>query len=230
VQVCGEKHIKPLYIFIVYLSTAYFPPVSWFAAYVYAHEVVIEDSEHYLKQTYRNRCRIYSAGGPMDLSVPVVHRSETRNIRSVEISYTSDWQKQHARALESAYRRSPFYEFYLDDLQWVFTSQEKYLFDLNEKVIKRLVDIIGLPSHWKYSGEYHPPVSEEKTDLRYAIHPKSRRAVPVPGYEAPVYTQVFEESHGFYPDLSILDLLFHCGPDTAAVLRSSIHPGSGEFF
>ncbi|MDD4032261.1 MAG: WbqC family protein [Bacteroidales bacterium] len=214
----------------MYLSTAYFPPVSWFAAYVYAHEVVIEDAEHYLKQTYRNRCRIYSAGGPMDLSVPVVHRSESRNIRSVEISYTSDWQKQHARALESAYRRSPFYEFYLDDLQWVFTSREKYLFDLNEKIIQRLVDIIGLPSHWKFSGEYHPPVTEEKTDLRYAIHPKSRCAVPVPGYEAPVYTQVFEESHGFYPDLSILDLLFHCGPDTATVLRSSIHPGSGEFF
>ena len=208
-------------------STAYFPSIPWFSLFLFDSQPQLEFCEHYVKQTYRNRCKIYSANGMLDLVVPVKREEGKIEIRSVRVSYEIPWQKQHAKALESAYRRSPFYEFYMDDLQWIFSTRETFLFDLNEKILHAFSGMLGLSLSWSYSTRYRKVQETEEMDLRSAIHPKHPASL-VPGYKSPVYDQVFQQARGFIPDLSILDLLFHCGPETLSILRTSVSPGMGK--
>ena len=68
---------------MVLLSTAYFPPLSWFALAardmtlspdrVFPSVAALEACENYQKQSYRNRCYILASDGPQMLQVPVVH-------------------------------------------------------------------------------------------------------------------------------------------------------------
>ena len=96
------------------VTTAYFPPVEYFMAE--AGELKVEDSESYVKQSYRNRCRIYACDGVLSLTVPVSAADGGKGIRDMRIDYSKPWLQQHERALISAYRTSAFFEYYQDEL------------------------------------------------------------------------------------------------------------------
>ncbi len=177
-------------------------------------QVVIERHEHYNKQSYRNRCTIYSANGPLDLVVPVVKFKEPKIlITEVEIAYDTLWQKLHFKAIESAYRRSPFYEYYIDDLMVFFNSRHRYLYDFNMQIMHTICRLAKRPFCATESQDYMKP-GEGITDLRNSIHPKVTQQETDPGFVPPRYTQVFADKWGFKPNLSILDLLFNVGPET----------------
>ena len=98
--------------------------------------MVLEQHEHFVKQSYRNRCCIYSANGVLPLSIPVFHSKKAyQGIRDIKISYDFDWQKVHWKSIESAYRCSPFFEYFEDDLRPYFQKKQVFLFDLNNKLI-----------------------------------------------------------------------------------------------
>jgi len=108
----------------VLLSTAYFPPIAYFAKIVQSNRIIIEAEENYHKQTYRNRCIILGANGPLNLVLPILHGPEKKQkIRQVIIDYNNNWQQIHSRALESAYRNSPYYDYYIDDINPFFQNQ-----------------------------------------------------------------------------------------------------------
>ena len=175
---------------------------------------MIERYEHYNKQSYRNRCTIYSANGLLDLVVPVARAKEPKiPITEVEIAYDTLWQKQHVKAIESAYRRSPFYEYYIDDLMMFFNERHRYLYDFNMQIMHKVCRLIKIYPHVQESAEY---VKSGKgiIDLRNSIHPKKNRKT-----DTPCYTQVFADKWGFKPNLSILDVLFNMGPETKDILR-----------
>jgi hypothetical protein len=177
-------------------------------------QVVIERHEHYNKQSYRNRCTIYSANGLLDLVVPVVKSKEPKiPITEVEISYDTLWQKLHFKAIESAYRRSPFYEFYIDDLLIFFNSRYCNLYDFNMQIMRTVCRLAKIPFRATESRDYIRS-GEGIVDLRNSIHPKVDQQETDPGFVPPQYTQVFADKWGFKPNLSILDLLFHVGPET----------------
>jgi hypothetical protein len=208
----------------VVLSTAYFPPVQYLSKLI-AGSVTIEAHESYLKQTYRNRCSILAANGPMALTVPVVKwHGERMPIAEVQIDYDKPWQKQHFKSIESAYKSSPFYDYYIDDLMPFFENRYEHLFDFNQRILEVILQSLGVASAISNTTSFHK-VIENQIDLRYAISPKESQQQPDPHFAPVEYYQVFSDRHGFTPNLSILDLLFNEGPMAKSILEQSIKKG-----
>jgi len=210
------------------LSTAYFPPIQYFSCILqYQPAVVIERHEHYVRQSYRNRCAIYAAGGLLSLVVPVVKTDKPKTpVGEVEICYHAHWQKQHFKSIESAYRRSPFYEFYIDELMPFFNRRHPYLYEFNMNIMRAVCGLINMPFSARESCRYVKP-AEGIIDLRNKIHPKTdftisdyptSNSLKSNSLTPPRYLQVFADRHGFKPGLSILDLLFNVGPRAVELL------------
>ncbi len=181
---------------------------------------MIEKHEHYNKQSYRNRCTIYSANGLLDLVVPVMRYEKPKMpITQVRIAYDTLWQKLHFKAIESAYSRSPFYEYYNDDLAVFFNNRFIYLYDFNMQIMQVLCGLMKIPFSVRESTEYIKS-GPDVIDLRNSIHPKVDLQEGDPGFVVHPYTQVFADRFGFRPGLSILDLLFNAGPEAKDILSN----------
>lgn len=200
------------------LTTAYFPPVEYFFAIAQGGRVLIEQREFYQKQSWRNRCRILSAGGPEYLTVPVVRETTlSRPVRDMKVDYGEPWLQVHRRAFEAAYNSSPFYAYYKDAILAVLDSRPTYLFDLNTKLLSLLLQMVGLKAEIAFTEEYVKDYGEG--DLRNSIHPKYRGESLLQRYEKEkTYYQVFSGKYGFVPNLSVLDLLCNEGPNAISFL------------
>ena len=205
----------------VLLSTAYLAPVQYYAKlYAYPH-VCIEACEHYVKQTWRNRCAVANAQGVQQLIVPVEKPdSPGADIRLVRISDHGNWRHLHWNALESAYRNSPFFEYYADDLLPFYTRRWRYLFDFNLELMHTLCTLMGFQPHVSCTTSYQPsPLATD--DYRHLIAPKGAAWQADTAFRTVLYYQVFAQRHGFLPNLSVADLLFNMGPESLLVLRDA---------
>ncbi len=192
------------------LSTAYLAPIQYYSKLINYPTCIIEHCEHYTKQTYRSRCDIYSPNGLKTLSVPLVKRNHRQAVKDLKISYNVDWQKLHWRTLESSYRRSPFFEYFEDDL-YPFYHDKKYdfLIDLNEALQQEMLLLLKCKVNYSFTAEY---IKEyvDADDYRNIISPKESLNSDK-YFEPKKYSQVFENRHGFIPNLSVVDLLFNQG-------------------
>lgn len=196
----------------VLLSTAYFPPSEYFSRIRNADEVCIEYYENYLKQTNRNRCRILSSNGIMTLSVPVRKGDQVKAlVKDVMIDYSKRWQQVHIRALASAYSRSPYFQFFSESIEKILLGNHRFLIDLNDELLRKCLEILKLNKCISYTYSFEP-AREADYDFRYRITPKIRSEC----YEKS-YIQVFG-TNGFVSGLSILDLIFNIGPESAEYL------------
>lgn len=199
------------------LTTAYFPPIEYFALLAKYSVVYMEACENYQKQSWRNRCRILTANGPESLNVPVVHENGTFSlpIKEIRVEYTTPWVLRTERAIESAYSSSPFFIYYKDALFSILDSHPATLWELNRRIIDFFCSKIGISPDFRETTDYSP--AEE--DYREVIHPKRENTVMRDlGMERP-YWQVFKDKFGFVPGLSIMDLLFNEGPESLCWLR-----------
>lgn len=197
------------------LHPTYFPNIAHFVALIKSKEVVFEVCDNYQKQTYRNRSDIYSANGKLLLSVPVSYTQKLRQkTKDVLISSVDNWQSKHLKSFDSAYRMSPFYEFYIDDLMPIFKTEFKYLLDLNLKCFELLTKALELEISTRLSEDF--TISDNSSDdFRNLVNTKKNNA-----FQFNKYTQVFTEKHGYINNLSILDLLFNEGPNAINYLES----------
>ncbi|NLJ44197.1 MAG: WbqC family protein [Bacteroidales bacterium] len=196
----------------ILLSTAYFPPASYFALIRNSDKVLIEQEENYPRQTFRNRCNILAAGGVMVLSVPVSREGRIKiPTRDVTIDYSKRWQQVHLRALISAYNRSPYFQYYFEYLETVLLKNHKFLLDLNNELLLKCMEIINIIKPVSLTSSF-APVSEDENDYRYKIKPGTE-----PLIRTKPYIQVFG-NNSFVPGLSILDLIFNTGPEAADYL------------
>lgn len=196
-------------------SIAYMPPIMFFA-YAQQHtQVIFEAHEHYVKQSYRNRCSIYSTQGKQDLILPVTKPSGSKTcIKDVLISYDETWQAQHWHAIRSAYNSSPFFLYYEDELSPFYTKKYRFLWDFSIKLFMLFQSFLKLEITISETSEYLHSYPTNIVDLRYALSPKIHMQET-----CPEYPQVFEEKHGFIPNLSILDLLCNEGPESILYLK-----------
>lgn len=203
----------------IYLSSAYLAPVEYYARLYNCEKAYIEQHDHYIKQTYRNRCVIAATDGPLTLSIPTEKPSSAKcAMKDIRISDHGNWRHLHANALESAYRNSPFYEYYEDDFRPFYEQKHEFLFDFNEALQSLVCQLIDLHPITERTSEYKMEFQPYEVDFRECIHPKKES---LDGFKANPYYQVFEARHGFLPNLSIVDLLFNMGPESLLVLRDA---------
>ena len=200
----------------ILLHPAYFPNAATLACLV-QEEVVWEIHDNYQKQTYRNRCFICNDRGKQLLNIPIQHtgsKSGRQITNQVVPDKSYNWQRQHWRSLETAYRAAPFFEYYEDELSDFYHQQFETLLEVNLASINLLGRLLGcsLSARFTESFVLNP---EEIQDARFLVDSKSGPALTLPRY-----AQVFEDRHGFIPDLSVLDLLFNEGPQALNYLEN----------
>ncbi len=190
------------------LPAFYLPPVSYF--YViqqYDRPILIEQFEHYPKQTYRTRTKIATANGVLDLIVPILHgRKEHVPVKDIRINYDHDWQRLHWLSLQTAYRSSAYFEYYEDDFAVFYRRPFEFLLDYNVAQLDLVLKCLKISRSIHFTESYQSFCGT--LDFRESIHPKKSSVLQNPK----PYYQVFEDKHGFIPDLSIVDLLFNQGP------------------
>ena len=206
------------------LSTTYFGPVQWYQKLNRHALCLIEQHDHFIKQTYRNRCVIATTQGPQALTVPVEkYVNDVTETRDIRISDHGNWRHLHWNALLSAYGESPFFEFYADDIRPFFEQRWTYLLDFNLAITHKLCELLDIEPELRLTtgygvdgvdGEDGVNGEERKEDLvkndyRNAIRPK--HPLPYASFEPKPYYQVYQQKLGFLPNLSVLDLLFNMG-------------------
>jgi len=199
---------------MILLQPTYFSPIIQYVGIVKSSKIIFEVEDNFQKQTYRNRSNIYTSQGKLALTVPIQHnKSIKQKTKDVKVDYKDSWQQLHLRTLTTAYNSSPFFEFYIDDLLPIFEKQTTYLLDLNLKCHQFIMDALQIKVPAIKTTEYQPEV--DYLDLR-------KLAIAKGGiqFQLERYIQVFEENHGFIPNLSILDLLFMEGPNALNYLES----------
>ena len=184
----------------------YFPSISQFVGIAKADSVTLEMEDNFQKQTNRNRMYIYSPNGRQLLNIPVKHTSASghQKTKDIQIEKNFDWQKLHFKSLEAAYRSSPFFEYYEDEIAPVYFKKHQFLMDLNLEALQIVYKCLGLPFEFNKTTEYFHEVPEF-TDLRPLANGKKDANT----FEE--YTQVFGDKFGYLNNLSILDLLFNEG-------------------
>jgi len=183
----------------------YFPSISHFAVIAQSDSITFEMEDNFQKQTNRNRTYIYSPNGIQLLNIPVKHSKAThQKTKDILIENEFDWQKQHFKSLEAAYRSSPFFEYFEDDITPIFEKKHQFLMDLNFEVLDVVTKCLRMKLEFGKTTEYFHEVTD-LTDFRYLANGKK----DANSFEK--YTQVFDDKHGFINNLSVLDLLFNEG-------------------
>lgn len=201
----------------VCLTSAYLAPVEYFCAIATADTVLIEKYDSYVKQTYRNRCRIATANGVLSLSIPVEKKSgEKILMRDVRISEHSDWQVHHWRSIESAYNSTPFFEFYKDDFIPFYEKNWTFLWDFNFEIQLKVLELLELEPIICFTDTFEMELKKAVVDLRENIHPKINGEKD----NFKPYYQVFEERFGFVSNLSIIDLIFNMGNESQLIIHN----------
>lgn len=201
------------------LSSTYFGPVQWYQKLAGSDTVYLEQHDHFIKQTYRNRCVIATTQGPQALTVPVESpqgvRIDKTELKDVRISDHGAWRHLHWQALQSAYGESPFFEFYADDLRPFFEKRWGFLLDFNLAITRKMCELLDIEPHIELTEAYLP-CREDAVDYRDAIRPK--HPLPDASFTPRPYYQVYQQKFGFLPNLSILDLLFNEGNEAVLYL------------
>lgn len=206
------------------LPLTYLGNIEYFAALCSGGNAVIDLGENYVKQTYRNRCEIMTAGGVATLTVNVskggsIHKKAVRDMR---IDHSKRWLHQHWVSLVSAYGNSPYFDHYRDRFEPFYAAEPGSLAVFNRGLLETMLDCLGMRPDFRYSDEY-VKAGPGDTDLRPHFSPERRdpptgRAIKNPGAEPEPYYQVFSDKHPFAPNLSAIDLLFCEGPGAARII------------
>jgi len=191
----------------VLLSTAYLPNVHYLSQVINFDTIVIEKHENFVKQTYRNRCDIVTASGKLSLSIPLIKQADKELISDKKISYAEDWQKQHWRTIVSAYKNSPYFEFFEDEFKPFYENQFEFLLDYNTHLLQTILHILRVKKQIEFTQtfELNPP---QVIDLR------NLSDIEKIDVEVKSYYQVFADKIGFTPNVSCLDALFNIGLNT----------------
>lgn len=200
----------------------YLPCIQYFTKICSHSNIWLEQHEHYIKRSYRNRCHIATTNGILRLSIPLEKgKNQQMPIRDVKISYDQSWQKYHLKSIYTAYGNAPFFRDYIEELTPFYKQKYTYLFDFNLILLQWFINLYQIETTIKLTSNYYKEMVEI-TDYRNFILPQSEQVTTDYNFSPTPYAQVFEEKNSFIANLSILDLLFCTGPQAILILESSI--------
>jgi len=194
----------------------YFGSIAQYIAIAASNTIVFENEDNYQKQTYRNRTYIYGANGKLLLTIPIKHTGKRvkQLYKDVRVENEFKWQTLHWKSLESAYRTSPFFEYYEDEIVHLFEKRKNFLLDFNYECMEVIWDCLQLDCSYSKTEIYQKEV-DNLNDMRMLANSKKEKH-----YELASYIQVFSDKHGFISNLSILDLLFNEGTSALTYLEN----------
>lgn len=221
----------------ILLSPQYLPSIEYFVRLVRAKCVYFGTDGRFERAGFHNRTHIATSHGVLRLSIPLSEgRNKHRLLRDVRISYDLPWQRQHLQSLKTAYQSSPFFSYYEDDLLPHFQKKSVFLIDFNQEFIETILKLLKIKKAINTTEIKTPPDNptsppsnfnegvKDMLDLRHLDLPEHKRPTnektPVSAVKLPIYRQTFEEKTGFLPNLSVLDLLFHCGNNSFQLLKN----------
>jgi hypothetical protein len=204
----------------VVIETQYLPSLEFFCAIAGADEIQIEVHEHFVKQSYRNHTFINTANGIDKLTVPLTAKGNRIPMKDVRIDSSLSWKNNQWRTIESAYRKSPFYEHYVEDLHNVLLGNHTFLIELNWELLSICLNWLNWHKKITTSDSYQKQMNDGK-DLRNVL--LSKKPYTTRNFYRPMkYTQVFGNT--FADNLSIVDLIFCQGPGASSILKASCLP------
>jgi len=197
------------------IHPSYFVDVITLIHIHHAQNIILEQQDSYVKQTYRNRCYIAAANGKLALNIPIVHQKKGHSVlySSIEIDNSQSWATTHLKSIKSAYYSSPYFEYYQDDLEQLFKEIPSSLIEWNMKTLHFLMEHLQIDRTIKSAINYHD-------------NALAKRLITAKGdalFQLDPYIQVFQEKHGFTQPLSGLDLLFNLGPASGSYLKKQYH-------
>ena len=203
---------------LLIVENQYFAPISLYSALERSSNIVFEQFEVYQKRSFRNRCIIGGANGPVSLSIPLHEgREQKRFIRDIRIANQYDWQDQHWKTIVSSYNRSPWFEYYKSSLEKFYNKRFEFLFDWNFELFEWTLQKLEMDIVAELTSDFIKHYNEQEyLDFRNKLLPNNYQT-----FKSPFYSQVFMERSGFLSNLSILDLLFCEGRNSVNLLRAS---------
>lgn len=201
------------------LPSCYLPPVMYLSIMKRYETVVVDIYEHYIKQTFRNRCNIVSSSGILPLTVPVEKPAWSNAMKDMGISEHGNWRHLHLNAIDSAYGNSPFHEYYRDDFLPFYEKRYENLVEFNTSLLEKVCELMDIPFNITFSEGFVNPVEcNDCDDFRpFMTSKKVNLEMPV-SIELKPYYQVFSGRHGFLANMSCLDLLFNMGPESVLIV------------
>lgn len=208
---------------LIILPLTYLGPIQYYSKFFLEGCFVVEQYDHYDKQSFRNRSMILGANGPVVLTVPIKRKHGVKTqVRDILVDYDTDWRRLHWKGIISAYNSSPYFEYYKDSLRPFYKKEFKFLADLNMQLTHYIKELLKIEKKVILSKEYlFPGNTEIKFDFREVIHPKCNFTEDETYLSSP-YKQVFSDKFGFISNLSIIDLIFNMGPEARHVLNLCI--------
>jgi len=192
-------------------STQYFGGIELYAVLSNTKACRIERFENYQKRSLRNRTHILGPNGIEVLSVPLSKGKNAQTlITDVHISYEENWPRQHIQSIQSYYGKSPFLNFYLPSISSILLQEHKTLWELNNALCTFFMEKLEIQTPLALTDNFELEISPDYRDSSSVEYLNMRNALLKPMH----YNQVFEEKLGYTPHLSILDLLFCCGPES----------------
>jgi len=199
----------------IVIDSQYFPCVEYLSFISKQKEVWIETKEHFVKQTYRNRCYILSTHQPQLLSVPIKNGNKKIVIDELEIDYKEKWVNNHWRAMTAAYNKSPYFEYYQDMIHDILYQKHERLLDMNKEILTLCLKSLNIDTKIYYTETYELYDEDSIMDMRSIINPKKEYFLRNIFHPKP-YMQIF--GNVFVPNLSILDLISCNGPESSTYL------------
>jgi len=195
----------------VLLSTTYLPSINYLSRVIHADKIILEKHEHFIKQTYRNRCQIVTSNGKLSLSIPLIKQADKEIISEKKISYSENWQKQHWRAITSAYKNSPYFEFFEDEFKPFYENEYEFLFEYNTQLLQTILHILRIKKQIDFTTQFEFTTTNT-IDFRNLAEINSAETPALKPYY-----QVFADKFGFMPNVSCLDALFNIGLETLSL-------------
>lgn len=197
--------------------TAYLPSIEYVSLFLKTEQPKIELFETYQKQSCRTRCNVMTANGVQTLTVPVIKVNGNHTLtKDVEISYKESWQQVHLRCLESAYRKSAFFDYYFPYFEKIYKEKFNTLVELNDYCLKIILKLLKVKKEYLYTEDFEKLTDDN--DYRISLSKNEINKI-----EMKPYYQVFADRHGFISNLSVIDLLFNEGNNSIYNVQLTIN-------
>lgn len=198
---------------------------------------VFYDDVKYTHKDWRNRNRIKTENGLLWLSVPVIHDSSTK-LENAYIDYSKNWINKHIRNIKQSYQKCKYFDDYAEELFYIISSRYETISRLNIKLIYWMMSKLDIVTLTRMSSEFS--IEGDKYDRPLKILQHLGAKTYISGPQARPYTDqnAYQESgiellyksydYRKYPQLygefensiSVIDLLFNCGPQSREYLKS----------